>query len=74
MNRKQDHEDRVEKNKDDNTNLPLTEDKTAFTLNSPPRFELPSRWKISPTFRYYAKIALFAISSEIFSKPSANFA
>ncbi len=43
MNKKQDHENLAEKNKDDNTNLPLTEDKTAFTLNLPLRFELLSR-------------------------------
>ena len=36
--------DLAEKNKDDNSNLPLTEDKTtARTLNSTLRFELPSR-------------------------------
>ncbi len=41
MKRKQGHADRAEKNKDDNSNLPLTEDKTAGTVNSPLRFELP---------------------------------
>jgi len=35
MSKKQDHEDLAEKNKDGNTNFPLTEDKTAFNLNSP---------------------------------------
>jgi hypothetical protein len=43
--RKQGHAGLAEKNKDDNSNLPLTEDKTACTLNSSLRFELPSAEK-----------------------------
>ncbi len=38
MKRKQDLHTLAEKNKDDNSNLPQTEDKTAFALNPPIRF------------------------------------
>jgi len=41
MKRKQVHVDLAEKNKGGNSNLPLTEDKTVGTVNSPLRFELP---------------------------------
>src|SRR3989304_2546146 len=45
MNKNQDHEGLVEKSKDDNSNLPLTEGEEAHSPSSFPRFELPSSWR-----------------------------
>jgi hypothetical protein len=45
MKRKQGHEERAEKNKDANSNLPPTEDKTDFTLKPPLKLKLPAPWR-----------------------------